>query len=142
MRFSSLFAVLSALSTVLTAQAAAQDLSGEISLELNQAEPIETGGCRLAVVATNGLERPMNALELEVVIFDKNGLVNRFLSLEFSRISAGKTKVLQFDLAEACNDLSRLHVNDVQNCVPPSVEDVYCPDLLKLSNRSGVAFSD
>lgn len=123
--------------------AQAQDLSGKISLELNQLQPIEGGGCRMSIIATNGLERPMDQLTLEMVAFDKDGLVDQFLALKFSRISAGKTKILQFALAgKACDGISRLHVNNVTNCVPPSITDVYCPDLLDLSNRTPIQFGD
>jgi len=121
----------------------AQDPSGKISLELNQLQPIDGGGCRMSIIATNGLERPMDQLTLEMVAFDKDGLVDQFLGLKFSRISAGKTKILQFALAgQACDSISRLHVNNVTNCVPPSITDVYCPDLLDLSNRTPIQFGD
>lgn len=120
-----------------------QDITGRIELELNHIQPTSDGGCRLSIIATNGLERPMNQLGLEMVAFNKDGLVDQFMRLEFSRISAGKTKVLQFDLAgKACDSLSRLHINDVLNCVPASIKDVYCPDLLDLKNRTEIQFGD
>ncbi|MES0882274.1 hypothetical protein [Roseibium sp. SCP14] len=121
----------------------AQEISGKIGLELNHVQPTQDGGCRLSVIATNGLERPMNQLGLEMVAFNSEGLVDQFLRLDFSRISAGKTKVLQFDLAgKACDSISRLHINDVLNCVPPSITDVYCPDLLEIKNRTSIQFGD
>jgi hypothetical protein len=121
----------------------AQELTGKIGLELNHVQPTQDGGCRLSVIATNGLERPMSKLGLEIVAFNSDGLVDQFLRLDFSRISAGKTKVLQFDLAgKACDSLSRLHINDVLNCVPASIKDVFCPDLLELNNRTSIEFGD
>ncbi len=123
------------------APAGAQDGLGNISLELNNLQPNDNGGCRLSLIATNGLARPMNQLGLEVVAFDADGLVDQFLRLDFTRISAGRTKVLQFDLADKpCAGISRLHVNDVLNCVPPAITDVYCPDLLTLTNRTDISF--
>lgn len=134
---------LTVFSTTFSALVSAQDVSGKISLELNQLQPIDGGGCRLSIIATNGLERPMDQLTLEMVAFDKEGLVDQFLGLKFSRISAGKTKILQFALAgKACDSISRLHVNNVSNCVPASITDVYCPDLLDLSNRTPIRFGD
>ncbi len=128
---------------ILAAPAQAQQVTGKIRLELNQLQPTADGGCRLSIIATNGLERPMDKLGLEMVAFNKDGLVDQFLRLQFSRISAGKTKILQFDLAgKACDSLSRLHINDVMNCVPSSITDVYCPDLLDLSNRTPIEFGD
>lgn len=123
--------------------ARAEDVTGKISLELNQLQPLADGGCRLSIIATNGLERPIEHLGLEMVAFDKDGLVEQFLRLKFSRISAGKTKILQFDLAgKPCDGISRLHVNNVMDCVPPSITGVYCPDLMDLGNRTPVQFGD
>lgn len=140
MRF---FTVLGIALLAFTSGASSQDVTGKISLELNQLQPSADGGCRLSIIATNGLERPVDHLGLEMVAFDKDGLVDQFLRLKFSRISAGKTKILQFDLAgKACDGLSRLHVNNVMDCVPPSITDVHCPDLLSLSNRTAIQFGD
>ena len=143
MRFLTQFVTICFLSAVSVVPVLAQAPTGKISLELNHVQPTQDGGCRLSIIATNGLERPMNQLGLEIVAFNTDGLVDQFLRLEFSRISAGKTKVLQFDLAgKACDSLSRLHINDVLNCVPASVTDVYCPDLLDLGNRTAIQFGD
>jgi len=143
MRFSVRLFITALACSAMAASAQAQDLNGKIALELNHVQPTQDGGCRLSIIATNGLERPMNQLGLEMVAFNKDGLVDQFLRLEFSRISAGKTKVLQFDLAgKACDSISRLHINDVRNCVPASVKDVYCPDLLELSNKTPIQFGD
>jgi len=121
----------------------AQEFSGKIGLELNHVQPTADGGCRLSIIATNGLERPMTQLGLEMVAFNQDGLVDQFMRLDFTRISAGKTKILQFDLAgKPCGSLSRLHINDVMNCVPPTITDVYCPDLLDLANRTEIRFGD
>lgn len=143
MRFLTQFVAICFLSIASVSPGLAQAPTGKISLELNHVQPTQDGGCRLSIIATNGLERPMSQLGLEIVAFNKDGLVDQFLRLEFSRISAGKTKVLQFDLAgKACDSLSRLHINDVLNCVPASVTDVYCPDLLDLGNRTAIEFGD
>lgn len=131
------------LAAILAGAVSAQEPTGKISLELNHVQATADGGCRLSVIATNGLERPVNKLGMEIVAFNADELVDQFLRLEFARISAGKTKILQFDLAgKACDSISRLHINDVLNCVPASVKDVYCPDLLELSNRTSIKFGD
>ncbi|WP_051645358.1 hypothetical protein [Labrenzia sp. DG1229] len=143
MRFLTQIFLLGYLCAAIAAPAHAQEPTGKISLELNHVQPTQGGGCRLSIIATNGLERPISQLGLEIVAFNTEGLVDQFLRLDFSRISAGKTKVLQFDLAgKACDGLSRLHINDVLNCVPASVTDVYCPDLLDLKNRTPIQFGD
>lgn len=121
----------------------AQAPSGKISLELNNIQATASGGCRLSMIATNGLDYPVDQFGLEVVAFNKDGLVDQFLRLDFTRISAGKTKILQFDLADkSCDAISRLHINNVLNCMPAGTADIYCPDLLSLSNRTAISFGD
>ncbi|WP_422038807.1 hypothetical protein [Roseibium sp.] len=143
MRFLTQFVAICFLSIASVTPGLAQAPTGNIKLELNRLEPMQDGGCRLSIVAQNGLERPINNLGLEVVFFDADGLIEQFLRLQFSRISAGKTRVLFFDLAgKSCDSLSRLHINDVTNCVPASITDVYCPDLLALENRTAIQFGD
>ncbi|QDG77475.1 hypothetical protein [Labrenzia sp. PHM005] len=137
-------AALMVLATVIPVNfASAQGVSGKIGLELNHIQPNQAGGCRLSVIATNGLERPIDKLGLELVVFNKDGIIDRLMRLDLRRMSAGKTKVQQFDLTDVpCEGLSRLHINDVLNCVPPAITGVYCPDLLELSNRTNVQFGD
>lgn len=134
--------IVTALLTGMTA-VQAQQVTGKISLELNQFQPNQAGGCRLSLIATNGTERPIGKLGLEIVVFDTNGIIDRLMRLDLRRISTGKTKVQQFDLADLpCDGVSRLHINDVLNCVPPAITDVYCPDLVDLSNRTTLQFGD
>ncbi len=143
MHFSTRFVLAGFLSAAFAASTLAQEVTGQIGLELNHVQATQDGGCRLSIIATNGLQRPIDQLGLEMVAFNTDGLVDQFLRLDFSRISAGKTKVLQFDLAgKSCESLSRLHINDVLNCVPPAITDVYCPDLLDLKNRTPIEFGD
>ncbi|WP_306148624.1 MULTISPECIES: hypothetical protein [unclassified Roseibium] len=144
MYFRKLIALISAVTALcLLSSASAQDAAGKIELELNQVQSNQAGGCRLSVIATNGLERPIEKLGLELVVFNNEGIIDRLMRLDLRRMSAGKTKVQQFDLPDvSCDGLSRLHINDVVNCVPPAITDVYCPDLLQLSNRTSLQFGD
>jgi len=123
--------------------AGAQEVTGKIGLELNHVQPNQAGGCRLSVIASNGLDRPIEKLGLELVVFNKDGIIDRLMRLELRRMSAGKSKVQQFDLPDVpCDGLSRLHINDVVNCVPPAITGVYCPDLMELSNKTTLQFGD
>lgn len=114
---------------------------GEINLELNNAQQIAGGGCRLSVVVNNGLDYPLVDLGLEVVSFDAGGLVNQFLRLDFTRIASRKARILQFDLADSpCDAIGRLYVNDAVNCAPADGQSVYCMDLITLANRTKIEF--
>ena len=119
----------------------AQDAGGgSFSLELNNAQSVETG-CRLTYVATNGLATELSAISYEVAVFDGEGVVNRLLILEFGRLAADKRKVVQFDLADtACDDISLLLVNNVAECVAADGSQPDCLAALETSARGQIEF--
>ena len=73
--------------------------AGPLDLELDNA--VDAGGaCRLSYVAVNRTGEPLEKISYDVVVFDQDERVSRFLVLQFGRLAAGKTKVVQFDLAD------------------------------------------
>lgn len=123
--------------------AQAQVETSGFSLELNAAAETDTGSCRLTYVASNHSDTALDRTAYEVAVFDANGVVNRMLVLEFGALVSGKTKILQFDLADTpCADISRIVVNDVAACTraddgQPS--DV-CMSGLAASSRTAIQF--
>lgn len=113
---------------------------GKFNLELNSARDIE-GGCRLTYVAMNNIGVDLTKASYEVAIFDKDSVFSRLLILEFGNLPKGKTKVVQFDLAEKpCADISRLLVNSVAECI--SVDGPYdqCLSGLATTTRADIQF--
>jgi len=118
--------------------AAAQ--SGSFGLELNNLEDIE-GNCRLTFLANNATGVALEATSYEVVVFDAAGTVSQRLILEFGRLPENKTKVVQFLLDRACNQISRLLLNDVEDCIGADGQALpYCLDALVTSSRVDVQF--
>jgi len=124
-------------------QDAATPAAAEFALELNNAQDTDAGGCRLTYVATNNSDNELSETAYEVAVFDADGVVSRILVLEFGTLTAGKTKILQFDLPDSqCSGLSRIVVNDVAAC---SLADGggagdFCLDALVTSSRTGIQF--
>lgn len=116
--------------------------AGDFSLELNNAAEISTGGCRLTYVATNGSAESLTQIAYEVAVFDANGIVSRLLVLEFGALTPGRTKVVQFDLADQpCADISRIIVNDVASCaLDGGGTGMACMELLSTSSRASIQF--
>lgn len=113
---------------------------GTFALELNNATAVESG-CRLTYVATNGTGIDLEEVAYEVAVFDAEGKVNRLLILEFGRLTDGKTKVVQFDLADTgCENISRLLVNAVSECTAADGSSPDCLGMLETSARGGIAF--
>ena len=118
----------------------AQETAGRFSLELNNAQSVETG-CRLTYVATNNTGTELSAVSYEVAVFDGAGQVNRLLILEFGRLQNDKRKDVQFDLADtSCDNISLLLVNNVSECAAAEGSAPDCLGALQTSSRAAIEF--
>lgn len=134
----SVFAV-AALALGLGAAPALAQGSG-LQLELNAMEPTG-GGCRLTFVANNATTQPLLQLSYDVVVFDAVGTVSDRLILEFGRLQAGRTRVVQFQLERECTQISRLLLNEAQDCtVDGGMRSEMCIDALVAQSRAGAQF--
>lgn len=111
-----------------------------LSLELNNMQSTDSG-CRISFVAVNSMPSELQETSFEIVIFNAQSIVEDMLVLEFGRLPAGKTKVVQFDLAEkSCDGISRLLINDVAACTGADLSPQVCLDALSTSTKSQVIF--
>jgi len=114
--------------------------SGNFGLELNNLEDMD-GGCRLTFLANNATGVALEQTSYEVVVFDEAGTVSQRLILEFGRLPENKTKVVQFLLDRTCARISRLLLNDVEECIAVGGEPLpYCLDALVTTSRVDVQF--
>jgi hypothetical protein len=140
----SLLRLIASLATVhclAVAPVTAQDADA-FELDLNGAVDIAEGGCRLTYVATNLSDQEFERTAFQVGVFDAEGAVTRLLVLEFGALVAGKTKILQFDLAGSpCAAISRIVVNDVAACtlVGGATSD-FCLKGLVATSRTAIQF--
>ena len=112
----------------------------QLLLELNALQKSQTG-CRITFLATNDLGKSLEKAAFEVALFNGEGAIQRLVSLDFKALSAGKTKVLQFDLAGTeCENVGRVLVNDVAACVGEGVEPGACLAGLKTETKSTITF--
>lgn len=119
------------------------DAANSFQLELNAAAETTNGNCRLTYVASNASDIALSRTAYEVAIFDTSGVVTRLLVLEFGELIEGKTKILQFDLAETpCGSVSRIVVNDVAACTRSDTgeEADVCLSGLAASSRTAIQF--
>lgn len=110
------WAFMAALTT--TAPAMAQDSKPApgVAVQLNSLTPLDTG-CRLTLMATNGLKRDLKKLVLETVLFNTSGAVERLTLFDLQSLPMGRPRVRQFDIAGlACENLGQMLVNGVSHC--------------------------
>jgi hypothetical protein len=125
---------------LLATSAFAEDASKTLTLDLNALQPAQDA-CRVTFLATNGLGAPLDKSSFELAIFGKDGVIQRVVLLDFKNLTAGKTKVVQFDLKSIdCTTVSRILINDVTACDGQGVEAGVCLAALKTSTETSVTF--
>ncbi len=111
-----------------------------ISIQLNTAE---TAGdaCRLTFVIQNKLAVPVEALGLDLVMFNKSEGVSGYAAVDFGAMPSGKTVVRQYDVGQGtCGDISRVLLNEVRACQVNSTSVPDCLTKLQITSRSEIDF--
>ncbi|SEL54750.1 hypothetical protein SAMN05444413_110115 [Roseivivax marinus] len=140
-----LFAVLLGALHPLHAAAQEADVPGDggtFEVELNAAEQLENGSCRLTYVITNGSDVALDQTTYEIVFFDTEGIVSQFLTMDFGGLSPGRTQIRRFVFPETpCGSISRILVNDVVACTRAGggASDL-CLDGLVTRSRTPIQF--
>ncbi|NKN32789.1 Tat pathway signal sequence domain protein [Marichromatium bheemlicum] len=89
---------------------------GALEVELNKLEQ-RADACVTYLVFGNRTATDFTSLQLELVLFDDQGLIQQRLALEAAPLTAGKTSVKLFEVADTrCDQLGRLLINDVTVC--------------------------
>ena len=139
LRFPALFAVLALSLTPALAQETAP-ATPTLALELNALQAADTG-CRVTFLATNTLGAAVDRAGIEIAFFAGDGAIDRIVTLDFKGLTEGKTKVLQFQLNDlACDDISRLLVNDITACEGTGLAPTACLDGLVTTTRPDIVF--
>lgn len=116
----------------------AQEAAAPITIELNKLEPAD-GACRLFLLLQNRSDQTYDALTLELVSFDKEGLIGQRLAVDLAPLRAQKTSVRLFDLPDTgCDSLGRVLLNDVSACSVAGAAVDACLDRLQVSSRGPV----
>ena len=108
-----------------------------LSVELNKLEQIGTD-CRSYMVLANRTGSALEQLSLDLVVFDKGGVIDRRLAVELGPVKSGRTQVKVFDMSDLdCGRVARVLMNDVLACVPGRVGEAgSCDEALRVSGRA------
>lgn len=109
-----------------------------ISIQLNTAEAVGDS-CRMTFVIRNGIDRPVEALGLDLVMFDKSEGVSGYAAIDFGNLPAGKTRVRQYDVAKGdCTDISRVLLNEIRTCEIEGTASDGCLSMLDITSRAEI----
>jgi hypothetical protein len=143
LRFSSLILPLLLLAQPTLAQQTqppAEPPAARFALELNALQPVETG-CRITFLATNALGAPLERASVEMAFFATSGAIDRIVTLDFRNLAEGKTKVLQFQLAQLdCAAIGRVLINDVTACEGEGLAATDCLAGIVTTARPDITF--
>lgn len=106
-----------------------------VSIELSSVEAKDES-CLLSFVAENAYDIDIDGAVYETVLFGTEGQVALLTLLDFAELPAGKPRVRQFQFNDmACDQISRILINGVQECVTQSDMADACMSGLTLTSR-------
>ncbi len=133
-------AAAAALALALGAADRAGAADGAVTVELNKLE--DNGqACRAYLVVQNETQAGFQALNLDLVMFDTDGIIANRLAVDAAPLPVGKTSLKVFDIdGLPCPRIGRLLLNDVIACVDDGGERTGCLSLVETGSRSPVGF--
>ena len=111
-----------------------------IAIELNKLEE-QQNACRVYMLFENPGQTQFDEFQLDLVLFDTNGVIARRLSLDAAPLRADKTSVKLFDIdGLACPKIGRILLNDMLACADSTGKRNDCLKLIKPSSRVDAKF--
>jgi hypothetical protein len=125
--------------------AGAPDVAAEprLYIELNRLEPVD-GQCLVYMVVTNDTPHRFEAFDIDLVFFDRNGIIASRLLFDAGRLRPNKTTVHQFTAESVrCERIEKVLLNDIPACPtaqPSNSSAIDCLALVALGTKTRVAF--
>lgn len=109
---------------------------GSIAIELNKLEAHDKD-CRAYFVINNKNDTNYEALKLDLVLFQPDGVIGQRFAVELAPLKAKKRTVKLFDVADtACEDVGSFLINDVMECKTNTGDVSECLQDISVSSRT------
>lgn len=109
---------------------------GSIAIELNKLEA-HNKDCRAYFVIDNKNDNTYDALKLDIVLFQPDGVIGQRFAVELAPLKAKKRTVKLFDVADtACDKVGSFLINDVMECKTRSGDVTDCLQEISVSSRT------
>jgi hypothetical protein len=123
------------------AKDAAPAADTNVAVELNKLEPSDKG-CRAYVVVSNSSTQTFDTFKLDLVMFQKDGVIGRRFALDLAPVRPSKRTVKLFELDNTkCEDIGSFLVNDVMECRSDASAVTDCLARLKVTSLTKVEIS-
>ncbi len=111
-----------------------------VAVELNKLEA-NGAACRAYLVLRNDAGTAFESLKFDLVMFDADGVVALRLAVEAAPLTAGKTSLKVFDIADQpCAGIGRVLLNDIMACRVAAGPRDDCLALVKTTSRTTTPF--
>lgn len=112
-----------------------------LAVELNKLEPFDKG-CRAYVVVNNTTDIAYQAMKLDLIVFQPDGIIARRFALDLAPLKAQKKSVKLFEIDQpACDKIGSFLINDVIDCKSESGAADNCLQRLTTSSKTSVQLS-
>jgi len=109
-----------------------------IALELNRANTV-AGSCEVSFVVRNELAHTLDRFQLELYVFDSDGIIKARSNIDLAPLRKNKSTVLAFRLyAAPCSNVSKVLVNDIPRCRAGTGAAFDCLSGLTVSSRNKI----
>ncbi len=120
--------------TGLAAVAAAAE--GRVGVELNKLESFD-GGCRSFFLFRNGAGTDFVAFEMALALLDRDGVIDRLLTVDAAPLPAGRTTLKIFEIEGLdCAALGEALLHDMPRCEAADGAARDCFALMDLGSRA------
>lgn len=135
MRYPTILAASLAASLCLAPGLHAQDKG--LSVELNKFEEIDGGGCRAFFLFRNTTGTGYDGFAMSLAILDKNGVIDRLLSIDAAPLPVARTTLKLFEIPEtSCANISEILLHELTSCKPQNGEEMDCFPILTLASKT------
>lgn len=115
--------------------------AGSVGLELNKTEQ-DGQSCRLYLLTDNQSDLAFDTFTLEMVLFDKAGIIDRNMGLDIAPLPRAKKMVTAFNVKDIqCGAIGSILINQIMQCEAGAGAAPDCMELLRLSTRTDIAIS-
>ncbi len=109
-----------------------------LAIELNKAED-EGNACLASFVIRNGLGHTLDRFSMDVIVFDRDGVIAGRSIVDLAPLPGAKTTVVIFPLQNGdCGAIDRVLVNGFPSCRADDGQTVDCLAGLSVSSRADI----
>ena len=110
----------------------------DLSIELNTTNPLKDA-CQLMMVIDNRSSIRFNKFTLELVLFDKTGVITSRVLAAIGRLRPIKSHFVSFPIEDViCDDLGRVLLNEVTECEYEAEAKFDCTEVVAVKHRGTV----